>query len=149
MSLPAKWVVTIGALLLFAGGVVVLRHADFDPRPIWLPRCLLNEWTGLHCPGCGNTRAALELARGDVRDALRQNAFFVAALPFLLWGAIRGWTRWVYPEKWRPLPIEWRWGYSLALIGLLLLFTALRNLPASPWNWLAPVPLETERSEGP
>lgn len=145
----AKWVVTSFVLLLGVAAFLWIRWSDLSPRPIWLPRCALNHWTGLHCPGCGNTRAAVSLAHGDFRGALSQNAFFVVALPFLILGAVRAWVRWVYPRKWRPLPFTWKWGYSLALIGLLLVFTVLRNLPMRPFQWLAPVPLHTAGSADP
>lgn len=134
----------ITALVIFLGiaGAVLLGNTDLREDPRWLPRCALHTWTGLHCPGCGNTRAASALLRGDIRGALEQNVFWVVALPFLLAGALRSWIRWVFPERWKPLPFQWKWSYSLTLIGVLLIFTVLRNLPGEPWNWLAPIPLE-------
>tara|TARA_R110000850_G_scaffold49460_10_gene122034 strand:+ start:3553 stop:3999 length:447 start_codon:yes stop_codon:yes gene_type:complete len=107
----------------------------------FLPRCVVNTWTGLHCPGCGNTRAAHALLHGDLMGAVEQNVLTVLALPFLLLGASRTWWRWMYPERVEPWPINWRWGYSLILIGIVVVFSILRNVPQPPFSWLAPVPL--------
>ncbi len=137
-----KLIVTFVVLLIGLAGALFLRSTDLGGDPRWLPKCALFTWTGLHCPGCGNTRAASALLQGDVQGAIHQNVFWVVALPFLLIGALRSWIRWVYPERWKLLPIRWKWSYSLSLIGLLLIFTVLRNLPFEPWKWLAPIPLE-------
>ncbi len=62
------------------------------------PACPFHAWTGLPCPGCGTTRAALALAGGDLAGALALNplatlgligGFVVAALA-LPWVEARG-----------------------------------------------------------
>lgn len=146
MSRRKKWVVTATIFFALLGAAAVLRFADLSPRPIWMPRCLFHDATGLYCPGCGNTRATTALLHGDLAGAVAQNAAFVVALPFLLWGASRAWLRWVYPERWKPLPIRWRWSWSLVLIGLVVIFTLLRNLPVEPLRRLAPKSPENRAS---
>lgn len=65
------------------------------------PRCLFKAWTGLPCPTCGTTRAALALARFDFLQA-----FTRYPLPSLAWtffiagGLVAGWLAW----RRRPLP---------------------------------------------
>ena len=44
--------------------------------------CLL---TGLSCPGCGNTRAVLMLAKGDILSALKYNYLFPLEFAYLAW----------------------------------------------------------------
>jgi len=136
-----KWGITVSVLALIVIGGFVLKGTELRANPWWLPKCAFHIWTGWHCPGCGNTRATLALLRGDLAGAVEQNVALIIALPFLILGAVRTWIRWVYPEHWKPLPFRWRWGYSLVLVGAVVLFMVLRNLPMKPWNWLAPVPL--------
>ena len=35
--------------------------------------CMMKQWTGQGCPGCGMTRCFISLAHGDLRAALRYN----------------------------------------------------------------------------
>ena len=47
----------------------------------YYPKCWLYVLTGLHCPGCGATRAVFALLHGDWEQALAYNALFVLLLP--------------------------------------------------------------------
>lgn len=143
MARAAKWTVTLAVLLVAAVLALYLRKVDLaEGGGTFLPRCSLNHFTGLHCPGCGNTRAAQALLHGDLAGAIRQNVVFVVALPFLLLGAARTWYGWMYPGRLRPLlPFDWKWSWSLVIIGGVLAFSVLRNIPAQPFSWLAPVPI--------
>jgi len=74
------------ALVLALGALSAAALAPFLP---WLasfvPGCPLHALTGVPCPGCGTTRAALALARGDVPAAFGWNP--LAAAAFLFGGA--------------------------------------------------------------
>lgn len=124
-------VVAVAVLLAVAGGAWVLR--SFDPAlGSLLPPCRFYQTTGLHCPGCGMTRATHHLLNGRVGTAFYFNAFYVAVLPgMVLWG---GW--WV--RRWwdsGPLPPRvlkanaWCGG---GLIVAWLAFWLVRNLPGWP-----------------
>lgn len=63
--------VSVGALWLLA---------DFALKHVMLPECQFYKWTGLYCPGCGDTRAVIALMNGDVLLSLRQNALIIALL---------------------------------------------------------------------
>lgn len=143
-----KWGITLSVVTLVIAGALILRGAEPRADSRWMPKCAFNHWTGLHCPSCGNTRATHALLHGNLPGAIEQNVAFVIALPFLLLGATRAWLKWVYPEKWKPLPFTWHRGYSLVLIGCVVIFMILRNLPMRPWSWLAPIPLEQTTAEG-
>jgi hypothetical protein len=122
----AQWIV-LGGMIATACAVLYL----FDPRRHhFYPRCLLHEWTGLACPGCGSLRAAHQLLHGNLRAAFEFNPLLVCLLPFLaLMAADR------FHREWRGLPprelfsTPWRiW----AAFGLLIAFGILRNLPFYP-----------------
>ena len=103
----------------------------------YFPKCMVHELAGVHCPGCGGTRAFQALAQGDVLTALRMNPFGVGVIAFLALLAMR--TSWeaAFPHRpWRRFPFGDRatWG----VVALLVVFTVLRNLPWWPFTWLAP-----------
>jgi len=63
----------------------------FDPTQwAFLPGCPLHALTGLHCPGCGSTRALHQLAHGHLGAAFGLNPLAVGALPVLGFFALRG-----------------------------------------------------------
>jgi hypothetical protein len=103
------------------------------------PKCFLFRYTGLHCPGCGSTRALHSLLHGEVRQALAYNLFVPFLVPYL---GVRGFRSWYAAMRRRPLP-PWRapvwvvWLFLLSLIG----YGVLRNLPFAPFNLLAPHPV--------
>jgi len=77
-----------------------------------LPLCPLHLMTGIPCPTCGATRAALDLAHGDLLAALAVNPLAAGGLTFgvlggLLspaWVALRGPLPSAAPERrWRLL----------------------------------------------
>jgi hypothetical protein len=122
----------IGAIALGAGIVWY-----FDPTQTAIfPACPLYKLTGFACPGCGLTRGLHALLHGDVLTALDFNAliplyllifgYFFASLISL---AVRG--RGIIPLE-RNLYFLW------AIIGVLLLFGVLRNLPFYPFSILFP-----------
>jgi hypothetical protein len=53
-----------------------------------LPGCFFRSVTGLPCPTCGGTRAALALARLDLPAALHANPLVALALLFVVVGGV-------------------------------------------------------------
>lgn len=74
-------------LALLLGLAVLLAHVRLSGRPATL--CLLRATTGIPCPLCGGTTAAVAVGSGDLTGALRASplavlgAPVVAALPAL------------------------------------------------------------------
>ena len=54
--------------------------AHFSLKYVMLPECQFYKWTGLYCPGCGDTRAVIALMNGDILLSLRQNALIVVLI---------------------------------------------------------------------
>ena len=94
----------------------------------YLGVCTFYELTGIHCPGCGNTRSVRALFNGDILLAVRNNA----VLPFLLLLLLCLYIELVADicgKKIKILPRKlWIW---LVVIGLFCIYFVVRNfIPA-------------------
>jgi hypothetical protein len=127
LVLVATVFVPVGATLVY----------QFPPSEhSFYPRCVFNALTGLHCPGCGATRAVGALMHGDIDQAFAYNPLFMLVLPFLAYafarGAYRSWTGKKAPGY--PIP-------QLALkvlVFILIAYFIARNIPVYPFDLLAP-----------
>ena len=66
---------------LLAAAAVLLAHVRLSGRPSTL--CLLRATTGVPCPLCGGTTAAVHVGRGDLASALRASPLAVLGAPVL------------------------------------------------------------------
>ena len=107
-----------------AGFAALLFLFPPDEVPYW-PKCLLHQTTGLHCPGCGATRALAALLHGDLRRSLANNLLLIPALIAFL------------TALWHPKLLENR-RLTAGALAVLILFAILRNLPWQPFCLLAP-----------
>lgn len=99
----------------------------FDPAQHgFYPRCLLHDWTGLQCSGCGSLRALHHLLHGHVGVAFASNALLVAWMPALAWETVRE-LAWKLRGATLPLPLRhpmWLWSFLASAVG----FTVWRNV---------------------
>ncbi len=123
------------AALGIAAGFWILRN--YEPtQDSWFPKCVFFQWTGLHCPGCGATRALRALAHGELLLAIRCNPLLIIGLPIIL--AAVAIQRHQEQQGRRSMP----W-LSITLAVLFTLFMVLRNVPSPTRSWLAPPPAAT------
>jgi hypothetical protein len=112
------------------------------PGSSWVtPPCMMHKMTGLHCPGCGSTRATYALLHGDIIGAMQKNIIYVLALPFLGWWIARSVWRWMHglpPSTTSPARVNSQVRCAWGIIAVVFLFSVLRNLPWAPFSWLAP-----------
>lgn len=132
-SMPWLFWVIIGAL--FCVGVVVIFF--FDPSEAsWFPPCLFHHVTGWYCPGCGTTRAVHQLVHGRLLAAFDYNPLMVLTLPFIFYALL---SEVRYQVKGRHLPQIFRaWWWSWMVVGIVLAYWVLRNIPVYPFSYLAP-----------
>ncbi|MHC4177837.1 MAG: DUF2752 domain-containing protein [Planctomycetota bacterium] len=124
------------ALTAIAGAALFLLWW-VDPRQVAVPLCWFHRMTGLHCPGCGATRATHELLHGRLSSALRDNALWVFSLPLVLYAVASETRRRVWGRTLWGDPL--RNPQFLALIAAAaLVFGVLRNIPCAPFNLLIP-----------
>lgn len=104
------------------------------------PPCWFYAVTGWYCPGCGSTRGVHQLLHGHLAAAFRMNPFMVLCTPYLAYAYLTYAARVAFPRAhWHssaraPTKAQWIW----SLLALILLYWALRNVPAYPFNLLAP-----------
>ena len=67
--------IVIGLGILF-----MLNPIDYN----WMPRCLVKQFTGLSCPGCGLMRATYSALHGRFAEALAYNYWLVLTIPYVL-----------------------------------------------------------------
>lgn len=134
-SSTTERVLACAALLAGIGGAIIVRQNN----PVtagFFPQCPLYTMTGLHCPGCGLTRSCHAFFNGDILQALHFNALlpfylfiggYVLVSLFMIVARGKGLSFKVFP----PFAM-----WSFLIIGLA--FAILRNVPAYPFNLLAP-----------
>ena len=130
---PRRALALVYAGLLGLAAIIAL----VEPRGDWFyPKCLFHSWTGLHCPGCGATRAVHQALNGRFLDAARMNLLLALAAPWLIYEVL---SDLVYLSRGKPLPTRRmrRWE-GWAVLAVVLLFWIARNIPVEPFRRLAP-----------
>jgi len=127
-----RWVWLLGAGLV--AGLAVLYC--FNPVEYhFYPTCQFYQLTHLHCPGCGSLRALHQLTHGHLGAAFHSNPLLVAALPFAAWLGFSAW----HSEKQRLARRAWlQPAAAWTLLGILIVFGILRNLPGPAFAWMSP-----------
>ena len=124
-----EWI-TLGALLVLGvtACIVLLLVPPGSPHAKWLPKCMFYHVTGLYCPGCGATRALSAMLHGDMKASLHNNLLLFPLLALIAVLIVK-------PGISLKRPV------AVAIVAVVLVFTILRNIPAAPFTYLAPIPL--------
>jgi len=115
-----------GAGILFATLAAAVVFTVDPARVSLFPPCPLHRFTGLWCPGCGSTRALHQLLHGNVVAAFHFNPLAISLLPVIGYLVVRSEENHVKPV--------WIW----TLLGVVVVFGVLRNIPVYPFTLLAP-----------
>ncbi|MEM9826251.1 MAG: DUF2752 domain-containing protein [Planctomycetota bacterium] len=123
------WLSTL-AVVAVPVAFALLRYAAPTPGSLY-PKCALHQATGLHCPGCGATRAVHALAHFRMLEAIRFNPLLIIGLPLflacLVWqGRLRKRGRASFPR------------FAKAVAAIVIAYFILRNVPTPQRSWLAP-----------
>ena len=111
-------------------GAVLILYFFAPTQYAFYPRCLFHALTGLSCPGCGSLRAIHNLLHGHWADAFHLNPLLIVLLPLFpaalvayVFKATTG--RELFSIFKRRV---WIW----LLLGVIVVFSVLRNLPFGP-----------------
>ncbi|HET6572597.1 MAG TPA: DUF2752 domain-containing protein [Fimbriiglobus sp.] len=124
-----------GAPLLLAGGALVLATVPPTDASFY-PKCISHQLFGIHCPGCGLTRAAHSLLNGRVTQAFAYNPLFMVLSPYLAFALLRSAWFWLWGTEPRRSIFPAR--YTWVILVVFALYWVLRNLPWYPFTLLAP-----------
>jgi len=109
--------------------ILVVIYGLIDPSTShFFPKCPVKSLTHYDCPGCGSQRAIHALLNFEFREAFRQNALLVLALPYLTLGVFFNLIK-------KPSENMMRWrnrlfGHhaTLIVLGIVIAFAVLRNV---------------------
>lgn len=135
LVIKARLYAVLGILAALIGVLALLYRVG--PHSGILPKCLLKSWTGYHCPGCGMTRAVDATLHGRIAEAFAYNPVIMTLLPLVMLMIGVELVAWV---RGRPPLIRIRVTVKLAwcILGVVVLFGILRNIPAWPFTLLGP-----------
>lgn len=104
----------------------------------WIPPCPSRAALGVYCPGCGSFRSLHHLLNARPADAWRYNpAMILLGVPALgVVGVTAGMVALGRAPRVFRVPVWVAW----TLLGALLAYAVLRNLPGANWDSLRPPP---------
>ena len=78
MSIKIKRIIVIISPFILITVLAFLAY--FVINNVRLPQCFFNKYLHIYCPGCGMTRAAEALMRGDILLSLRNNFMLIGGI---------------------------------------------------------------------
>lgn len=122
----------LGGLAASSVAVVFL----LTPLSAYLPPCLLYYLLGVYCPGCGSGRMLTALLNGHWAEALSANPLLFVCLPVFAALFVYAFGVSVLNRPWKPLRLPHKAGW--VILGILIAYGVLRNIPSYPFTLLAP-----------
>ena len=130
-----KKIINFGLLIIFTGLAVLFFVLNPTEHEIF-PRCVFNSVTGYYCPGCGSQRAIHSLLHLNFAGVVGNNFLFLPAVLLLIYhysfSFLNKKFTWKLPNIFYIKSTPW------IILGVIILFWVLRNLPVYPFNILAP-----------
>ena len=122
------------SILLIAAVAILLLYFFFEPQNGILPKCFFHELTGLYCPGCGVQRSFHALLNGHILTAIDYNLLFILFLPLIIYFIVA----FTWGKKASSSSIIYKPVFSFGVVIVVVSFWVLRNIPYTPFSWLAP-----------
>jgi hypothetical protein len=125
-----------GGLLIGIPALAVLFFFINPGEHQIFPQCIFYSLTGYHCPGCGSQRAIHNLLHLNIPGVVHHNILFIPALLAIAYHYLHS----VLNQKFQlKLPnLFYMKNFPWIVLGFVLAFWVLRNLPVFPFNALAP-----------
>ncbi len=122
------------SIFIIAAGAILLLYFFVEPKKGILPKCFFHELTGMYCPGCGVQRSFHALLNGHVIAAIDYNLLFILLLPMIIYFILA----FTWGKKHPPSSFIYKPVFSFTVVCVVVSFWVLRNIPYSPFSWLAP-----------
>ena len=122
------------SIFIIAAGAILLLYFFVEPKNGNLPKCFFHELTGLYCPGCGVQRSFHALLNGHILTAIDYNLLFILFLPLIIFFILAFSLGRKHPASsfiYKPV-----FSFTVVIVGVS--FWVLRNIPVTPFSWLAP-----------
>lgn len=132
-----KRILVYGFATLLPLLVVVYFYSYYNNQSPFSIKCIFHEVTGLWCPGCGGQRAFSLLAHGHILQSLRFNLL----LPFALYICTQLYYSIIgniFLGKTMSSNLHLPTSFARNFLIFLLVYSILRNIPLSPFIYLAP-----------
>ena len=122
------------SILIIAAGAILLLYFFVEPKNGILPKCFFHELTGLYCPGCGVQRSFHALLNGHILTAIDYNLLFILFLPLIIYFILA----FTWGKKTSSSSFIYKSAFSFTVVIVVVSFWVLRNIPYTPFSWLAP-----------
>ncbi|MDD4143546.1 MAG: DUF2752 domain-containing protein [Prolixibacteraceae bacterium] len=105
----------------------------FDPAVCKIfPPCPFYTITGLYCPGCGSQRALHDILHLDMAGASANNILVIPAIMVFIYHLL------CLTIKPKHQNILYHKSSPWIVLGIIIIFWILRNIPVYPFTLLAP-----------
>lgn len=122
------------SILSIAAGALLLLYFYVEPKNGNLPKCFFHQLTSLYCPGCGLQRSFHALLNGHLLTAIDYNLLFILLLPLIIYFILA----FALGKKYGTSSFIYKPFFSLTILIAVVSFWVLRNIPFTPFLWLAP-----------
>jgi hypothetical protein len=129
-------IVINGGLLIALTGLAVLFFVLDPAEHSLFPRCIFYSLSGYYCPGCGSQRAIHSLLHLNIPGVVQNNVLFLPAVLTIAYHFLHSVLNRLF--NWRLPNIFYLKNTPWIILGIILLFWLLRNLPVYPFSVLAP-----------
>jgi len=129
--------ILVVSIALFLALLLILYYFFNPSQHTFFISCPFKSLTGYHCAGCGSQRAIHHLLHFRWYSAFRLNPFMILSLPLVVYGIGTKLYNYVFQKEYRVQLFYKPW-FIYGYFALALIYWLLRNIPAVPFNYLAP-----------
>lgn len=124
-------------LLVVIIGVAILFFVLDPSKNTLFPKCMFHSLTGYYCPGCGSQRAVHSLLHLDLAGVVHYNFLFLPAILLIIYHYLHPVLNHIF--HWKLPNIFYYKQTPWIILGVVVVFWILRNIPVFPFSVMAPV----------
>lgn len=126
---------TIGLCLPCIGVMLLLLRLAWPSfaNIKWITPCMFHTVTGLYCPGCGGTRAAAVLLRGQIAASFFYHPIVPYCAAVYLWFMLSHTAERLTGHRWR-IGMRYQNAYLWIALVIVILNTAVKNIALAAFH---------------